>query len=162
MDAVSVVVKEEEPDVNEVHDVALGEGERLAGEPGDALPEREIEALDMVCFSFLFGTGAVLLVGHDVLIRSPEVGEDQARLVGGRNLVPQLAAAEHGARTMMPSHDLPGATAQRNPQPHRVRLAAYIAPQLVQFQHISFLGRHQSLLHFGQRRGTVPQVTVFF
>lgn len=41
--------------MDEVHGVALGEGERLASEPADALSEGEVESLDMVCLSF-FGT----------------------------------------------------------------------------------------------------------
>jgi len=83
--------------VDEVHGVAFGEGERLAGEPADALSQREIESLDVVCLPFLFGASAVLLVGHDLLIGVPEVGEDQPTFISGWNPVPQLAAADHRA-----------------------------------------------------------------
>lgn len=97
VDAVTVVFEEESSDVDEVDDVAFGEGERFSSEAPDALAEREVESLDMVCLPFLFGTRAVLLVGHHLLIGVPEVGENEARFIGGRNLVPQLAAAGHRA-----------------------------------------------------------------
>jgi len=95
VDAVSVVFKEESSDVDEVHEVAFGEGEGLAGEPADALAQREVESLDMICFSVLLGTRAVLLARHHVLVGAPEVGEDETRFVSGRNLVPQRPTAEH-------------------------------------------------------------------
>ena len=71
-----------------MHGVRLGEGERLAGQSGDALSQREVEAFDMICFSFLLGTGSVLLVGHHLLIRLPQVREDETRSIGGGDLVP--------------------------------------------------------------------------
>ena len=160
--AVSVVIEEESSDVDEVHDVAFGEGESFSGEAPDALPEREVEPLDMVCLSFLFGAGSVLFVGHNLLIRAPEVGEDEAGFVSGRNLFPKRPTTEHRARAVVPGHDLPGATAQRDPEPDRVLFAAHIAPQLVQLQHIALLGRQERLLHFGYGRRATPQVTVFF
>ncbi len=128
VDAVSVVVEEESSDVDEVHGVAFGKGERLAGEPANALAQREIEAFDMVCLPFLFGTSAVLVVGHNVLIGAPEVGEDQPTFISGWNLVPELSATTHRARAMMPGDHLSGATAQRDPQPDLVFLAADITP----------------------------------
>ena len=155
-------MKEKESDVNEVHEMAFREGERLAGESADALPEREIEALDVVGFSLLFGTRSVLVVGHHLLVGLPEVGEDEAGFVSVGDLLPQLAAAEHGAGAMMPSDHLPGAAAQRDPQPERVLLAAHKRPHLVQLQHLALLCGHKFGLHPLQRRGATPQVTVFF
>ncbi len=103
--------------MDEVHGVAFGKGERLASESADALAQREVETLDVVCLSFLLTTRPVLLVGHNALIRRPEVGEDEAGFVSGWDLLPQLAATQPRARAMMPGHDLPGAATQRNPQP---------------------------------------------
>ena len=112
---ILVVVKEEESDVDEVHEVAFGKGKRLAGEAPDALPEGEVESLDMVCLTFSLGAGAVLVVRHNALIGAPEVSEDKPRLVSVWNLLPQLSAAHHRARAVVPGHHLPGATTERDP-----------------------------------------------
>lgn len=111
-----------------MHEVAFGEGKGLSGESANALSQGEIEPLDMICLSVLFGARPVLIVGHDFLIGVPKVGEDEASFVSGRNLLPQLAAAIHRARAMMPSDHLPGAPTQCNPQPDRVTFVAHIRP----------------------------------
>ena len=115
VDAILVVLQKENSDVDEVHDMAFGKGERFSSETPDALPEREVEALDVVGLPFLLGASSVLVVRHNLLISLPEIGKDEAGLVGGRNLAPQLSAAEHRARAMVPGHDLPGAPTQRDP-----------------------------------------------
>lgn len=43
---------EEESEDDDVHEGGLGEGERLSGEPSDALALGEVEALDVVGLSF--------------------------------------------------------------------------------------------------------------
>lgn len=98
VDAVSVVVKEKSTDVDEVHDVAFGKGKRFSSESADALTQGEVETLNVVCLSLLLGTGAVLVIRHNLLVGAPEVGENEAGFVGGRNLVPQLSATIHSCR----------------------------------------------------------------
>lgn len=82
--------------------MTFGEGKRLSSEPADALSQGEVEALDVVCLSVLLGTGSVLVLGHHAFLCLPEVGEDkvgedEASFGGGRDLLPQLAAATHRA-----------------------------------------------------------------
>ena len=68
---LEVVANEEEAKNDEVHEDGFRKGKALASEAPDALAQREIEALDMVCLSFLFGAGLMLVGRHHLLIRLP-------------------------------------------------------------------------------------------
>ena len=72
MDAVAVVVDKEEAQVAQVPNQLFGEGECFADKAAHALAQGQVEALDMVCFSF-FAARSVLLAGDDLLVRVPEV-----------------------------------------------------------------------------------------
>ena len=73
MDAVAVVVDKEEAQVAQVPNQLFGEGECFADKAAHALAQGQVEALDMVCFSFFFAARSVLLAGDDLLVRVPEV-----------------------------------------------------------------------------------------
>ena len=70
---VSIVADEEEAKNDEVHEDGFRKGKALASEAPDALAKREVEALDMVCLSFLFGAGLMLVGRHHLLIRLPQI-----------------------------------------------------------------------------------------
>ncbi len=66
-----VVADKEEAKDDEVHEDGLGEREALAGETPDALAQREVETLDVVCLSFLLGARLMLVGWHHIAPRPP-------------------------------------------------------------------------------------------
>jgi hypothetical protein len=84
----SVVLVHTEPETDLMHHLALGEGERFAHEAAQPLAQREIPPLHVVGLSAVFAHRFMLLLGHDVTIRLPEVGAAER---GSRS--PQIAAS---------------------------------------------------------------------
>lgn len=160
-DAVSVVLEQEAPDVDEVHRVTFGKGERLAREPAHSLPESEVEAFQAVGRP-LFLLLVELLWGHNQSISGPGIGKSAAAFVVLRHLVPQLLACRGGVVAWHPRHDLASSAAQRHMNPHLVLLAGHIRPELIQLQLIAFLSGQERLLQLLLRGRTAPLFTVFF
>ena len=137
----------------------LREGQRVTDEAGDALPQRVIEALNMIGFAGVLCDGFVLRRGNDpgvdrILIRI----EGRLRAVHRRQIGPQLFRTLMTAITDMEGNDLPCLCVHGEPDPLFVRLALHEAPHLVGFgfhlvnDHLSWTCRSLPIEVIGTRR----------
>ena len=131
MNAVAVVLDKEEPQVDEMHEVGLGERERLAHETRHPLAQCQVEPFDVIGLSFVFTTSPMLFSRQNGLISLPEVAVESASSVALGNLVPQSATGLLAAVTVMPGDHLSGSSAQGDPDPHLALLGANVRPQFV-------------------------------
>lgn len=107
---------QEEADSDLMHLNGFGEGEGFTDESTQALAQRVIEALDRVRGTFCRG-GPMLGGGQNVVIAFPVSGVQPTLPVGGRNTVPEKTRCGIIAWAECVSHDLAGASTQRQPQP---------------------------------------------
>ncbi len=127
-DAVDVVINEKEAQMPQMPDELFRKGERLSHQTAHTISQGQVEAFDMVCLSLFFAAGLVLRGGNDLLLRIPEVAVAHQVFVIRGNLVPQRQATDLVSRAKVPRHDLAGAAAQRNPNPHHLPLVLHVAP----------------------------------
>ena len=127
MNAVLVVLEEEASDVDEVHDVGLGKGEGLAGEPSHTLSKREVETFETIGRP-LFLLLVELLLGHHKSVSGPGIGKSTAAFVAWGHLVPELLAGASRVVAWHPCHHLPCSAAQGHMNPYLVFLTAHIRP----------------------------------
>ena len=110
------------------------EGQRVPDEAGDALPQRVIEALDMIGFAGLLCDGFVLRRGNDpgvnrLLIRI----ECRLPTVHCWQVGPQLCRTRVTAIPDVERKDLPCLPLHGDPHPLLVRFFRHKAPHLVRF-----------------------------
>ena len=117
-------------------DQGFGERECFANKASHALAQREIEAFDVIGFSFLFAARLMLIVRNDLLVSVPKVAVALERLVSRWYFVPQRQATHFIALPKVPGYDLTRATTQSNPDPNLVLLVPNVTPQFVQLQYI--------------------------
>ena len=99
-----------------VHGIDFGKRQGAAHQPSQTLAQRIVESLDVVSLALPL-TGLVLVWRQDSLIGFPKVAVAQTVFVAVRDALPQQTAGFDTARTQSIGHDLPGATAQSQPQP---------------------------------------------
>jgi hypothetical protein len=113
----------------------LGERESLAHETGHALPQRVIEALNMIGFPGVLRDCPVLSCRYHLFIDGILIGMERRLLtVGQRNMGPELLATVATAISHMKRNDLTGGGIHRNPDPWLVRLLLHEAPHLIGFR----------------------------
>ena len=96
----------------------FGKGEGVTNEPGDALPHRVIEALDMIGFAGLLRDGFVLCCWNDPCVDSLLIGiECRPLAVHRRKIGPQLFRALMTAIPDVEGNDLPRLLVHRDPHP---------------------------------------------
>ena len=122
-------------------DQGFGERKCFAHKASHALAECEIEAFDVIGFSFFFATGVMLLAGNDLLVSAPEVAVTVECLVSRWYFVPQRQATHFITLPKVPRYDLARAATQSNPDPDLVLLVSNVTPQFVQLQYIIGLSR---------------------
>src|SRR5215510_10440679 len=118
------------------------EGQRGPDEAGDALPQRVIEALDMIGFAGMLCDGFVLRRGNDpgvdrILIRI----EHRLLAVHRRQIGPQLLRTRVTAIPDVEGNDLPCLLVHSEPHPLLVGLLLHEAPRLIRF-HLQTLNDH--------------------
>jgi hypothetical protein len=118
-----VVTGEEEPDTNIVHHDGLGKGEGFAHEPPKTLAQGVVAALDKGSLAALLADPCMLVGRKRRGIGLPKIMETMGQTVGLRNSVPQLATGRHRAVADGVGDDLPGASAQGEPEPGLIELA---------------------------------------
>ncbi len=111
-----IVVVDEEFDGGFMHKITFGKRQRLAHQAPYPLADGIIVALNVVGFATSFAA-VVLGRGHDLRISCPKVAVAQAGLVAGGNALPQHTTGGFAATTHGIGYDLPGASAQCQPQP---------------------------------------------
>lgn len=87
----SIVEDEEVADSSIVPEVSFGKGKGFSHQTRHALAQREIEAFDVVGLSFLFAAGTMLILGNDLSIGLPKIGEARSGFISRGDFVPQLA-----------------------------------------------------------------------
>lgn len=107
---------DEEFDGGIMHKITLGKRQRLANQAPHPLADGIIVALNVVGLPAPLAA-VVLGRGHDLRISRPEVAVAQTAFVAGGNALPQHATRRCAATTQSIGDDLPGAPAQRQPQP---------------------------------------------
>ena len=119
---------DEQQQADLVHPVALAEGERLAHEPGETLPQGVVPPLDVTRLPIALAGGLVLGLREHLGVGLLEVGEAQQAPVARRHAPPQPLAGlgppvAHGER-----HDLARPPAQGQPDPPLVPAPADEGP----------------------------------
>jgi hypothetical protein len=124
----------------------LGEREGLAHQTGHALPERVIEALDVIGFASVLRDGARLCCRNDALIDGILVRMEGGLFTGDpRNIRPEFLATVATPIPHMKRNDLAGGRIHRHPEPLFVGFVLHEAPPLIGFrlqpgqQHLSGL-----------------------
>jgi hypothetical protein len=112
----------------------LGERYRVTDQTRDALPQRAMEALEVMGFAGMLRDGLVPLCrnhsGIGVVLIRTECG---LRTVHPRDLGPQLLGTVTTAIAHVKRHDLARLGLHRNPEPWPIGLLRNKAPQLISF-----------------------------
>jgi hypothetical protein len=113
----------------------LGEREGLAHQTGNALPQRVIEALNMIGFPGFLRNGAVLLRGYHPFIDFILVCmERRLFTVDHWHVGPERLATLATPIPHVKGNDLTRSRIHRNPDPLLVRLLLHEAPHLIGFR----------------------------
>lgn len=129
----------EKGESDEMPMVGFGERHGFSHQAAQAPAQGAVKAFDMVGVGF-GGTLSELFFGNDLRIRLPDVGEAVRRFVRSGNRLPQLATCGFAATAHHKSYDLARAAAERDPDPALVFATPHKAPDLIQLQHIAWLG----------------------
>lgn len=122
-----VVMMQEQEQTHPVHLVRLAERERLPDETRQTLPQRVVEALDMVGLAAALAAGDVLVLRDHLLVRLPKVGERHRSAQSRRDALPQQAARLLAPVANSVGDNLACAAAQRQPDPTLVLLSCSCA-----------------------------------
>ncbi len=87
--------------------------------------------------------GLMLAFGQNVGIRRPEIGEQQANLVGIRDTLPQQVTGGFASAANGVGNNLAGAAALSQPNPPLVLAPRHERPEFVHLQHVIGLGRSE-------------------
>ena len=117
----------------------LGERVGFADQSTHPRPQRAEPAFDVVGFALLFAARTVGVLWERGGVSIPVITAGGAVPVALGQRGPQVTGALQAPVTKGPAHDLAGASAQRHPQPERLRLAAHETPEFVQFEHVTVL-----------------------
>ena len=86
---LQVVAPDKQPQAGLMQQIGFREGQGLAHQTTEPLPQRVIQALDMGRLAGVFTYRAVLTRRNDLLVRLPEIGVTDAAPIGTWNTPPQ-------------------------------------------------------------------------
>jgi len=139
----------------------FGETPSVTDEAGDTLPQRVIEALDMVGCPGVLRDGCVLRYWNNPRVDGILIGIECRLLTGDcRNIGPQLFRTVGAAGSHRERNDWPCLLVHRDPDPLFTRLLLHEAPHLVHFdlktpyEHIPGRGHGPHIQMVRQRRKT--------
>jgi hypothetical protein len=115
------------------HGCGLGERQRLAHQPSEALAQRVVIAFHMCRFSGFFAHTTMLRAGEDCRIGRPKVARTDRRPIGLRNAGPEAPTGRLAAIANNEGDDLATLAAQRDPDPFIVSLTQDKGPEFIQF-----------------------------
>ncbi len=118
-----------------VHGVAFGEAQGSACQSAQTVAKGGIEPLHMVGLSPIRTAEVSIRIEH-FGIGWPQVTDTAALLVALAQVAAQIGCGDVAAVSQCIGHDLPGASAQGQPQPAFVGLTAYITPQLIKLKDV--------------------------
>ena len=143
-----------------MHQVALGERERLPNEAPQSLAQDVVEALNVTRLAVAFARGFVLFIRKYLLVSLPKVAVQQAPLVPLRDALPEQAACFFAATADGIGHDLASAPTLSRPNPAFVLAPLYKRPHFV--QHISSSSSTSERLAFASVVFKSGRFTAFF
>ena len=126
----------------------FGEGVRPSHQATEPGPQGAEPAFDVVGFALGLAAATVGVLGESGGIGVPVVAAGSTSPVALGQRGAQIIGTLLAAVAQRPAHDLAGSSTQRHPQPERLRLAAHVAPEFIQLQHVPVLGG-QERVHEG-------------
>jgi len=153
LEAVFVVLVQEQQQAPPVHRGTLAERKRFAHKPSQSLPKRVVEAFHMVGLPVFLAAGPVLTRRHHAVASLPKVCVRLFLSVLGGDTLPQTAARLLAAVAYRHRHDLTGSAAKCQPNPGFVALFEYERPEFIQFDYVTMLGRRKRMSKFRQATG---------
>lgn len=145
---------QEKTDSDFVHLERFGKRQGFANEAAQALAERVVKRLNVICGATFGVVGVMWVGGQDVVVALQVVGIKRTLAVSQRDAIPKEPGGRIIARTRRASDDLAGTPTRGQPQPdHPEPTMAHEAPHFIQLQDFQGLDRSQSGLHGRQIPG---------
>ncbi len=128
-----------------MHSLALGEGKSLANKAAKSLAQGAVPTLDVAGFAHAHALAgaAVGTARKDFVVGQPPVAARGPTAVVRRDALTQRAGTVGRTIPDKVGDHLAGLTAERDPHPAHVGLAAHEAPEFVEFEHVAYLGRKE-------------------
>ena len=121
----------------------LGEGIRFSHEATDPRPQGAKPTLHVVGFAFRFATAAMGSAWKRRGAGFPVVAAGCAILITLGQRRPQVTRTLQATVAQGVGHNLAGSSAKGHPQPERLGLGSYKAPEFIQFQPVALFARQQ-------------------